>query len=175
MVYGFVKQSDGHIRIYSEVGHGTTIRLYLPRAPRGQAGGGAKPARRPAARHRHRERILVVEDNDAVRQIVLAPARASSATGRWRPPTARQRRSRCSTGGEAIDLLFTDVVMPGGMSGDALAAEALARRPGLKVLFTSGFPGALLSGIDCIPGRAMLGKPYRFQELAIKIRSVLEG
>jgi PAS domain S-box-containing protein len=172
MVFGFVKQSGGHIKAYSEIGHGTTMRLYLPRAR--QAGLPDQPAapepRMEAARH---ERILVVEDNDAIRQLVLMQL----ATLGYQTLEANGATAAMALldAGEPVDLLFTDIVMPGGMSGHLLAREAVARRPGLKVLFTSGFPGALVAGNGGMRADTVLGKPYRVHDLARKMREVLGG
>jgi PAS domain S-box-containing protein len=174
MVYGFVKQSGGYIKAYSEVGHGTSFRLYLPRAKTVESAEAAARAAAPTeqrAEGGRQERILVVEDNDAIRQVVLIQLaklgyKALEANG---PAPAL----KLIDAGEPIDLLFTDVVMPGGMSGLDLAREASARRPGLKVLFTSGFPGALMAGRE-LPADAVLGKPYRAQQLARKIRAALD-
>jgi PAS domain S-box-containing protein len=173
MVFGFVKQSGGHVRAYSEVGHGTSVRLYLPRAKNVAEAAPAVAPRAAAVEARKNERILVVEDNDAIRQLVLIQLtrlgyqtlEASSAG------EALEILDR----GDSVDLLFTDIVMPGGMSGHALAQEALKRRPGLRVLFTSGFPGALLQEIEGMSGPdAVLTKPYRTQELARRIRVLLD-
>jgi PAS domain S-box-containing protein len=172
MVYGFVKQSGGYIKAYSEVGHGTSFRLYLPRANNlASAEPAASPAeQRPAAGRQ--EHILVVEDNDAIRQVVLIQlAKLGYKTLEANGPAAALK---LIDAGEPIDLLFTDVVMPGGMSGVDLARDATARRPPLKVLFTSGFPGALTAGDGGIPADAVLGKPYRAQDLARKIRAALD-
>ena len=173
MVFGFVKQSGGHIRAYSEVGHGTTMRLYLARAKEASSEAAADPADTRIEAKRN-ERILVVEDNDAIRQLVLTQLtrlgyRLLEANGADAALVILDK-------GEPIDLLFTDIVMPGGMSGHALAQEALKRRPGLKVLFTSGFPGAVLTDMEGIPGPdAVLSKPYRSKELAAKLRSILDA
>jgi len=171
MVFGFVRQSGGHIRVDSVVGKGTTVRLYLPRAAAGA------PSEDPAAVAAQptgtaRERILVVEDNAAVRQIVVAQLRKLGY--------ATMEADRASAAlalldaGEPFDLLFTDLAMPGGISGHALAREALSRRGGLKVLFTSGLPGSL-AGVEDFGADTVLAKPYRIDALARKIREVLDG
>ncbi|MBX3503179.1 MAG: PAS domain S-box protein [Alphaproteobacteria bacterium] len=170
MVFGFVKQSGGHIHVDSVVGRGTSVRLYLPRAvvedsADEQAAAAAQST--PAAR----ERILVVEDNAAVRQIVLVQLRKLGY--------ATMEADRASAAlalldaGEPFDLLFTDLAMPGGISGQALAREALSRRGDLKVLFTSGLPGTL-AGVEG-GADAILAKPYRIDTLARKIRQVLDS
>jgi signal transduction histidine kinase len=164
-VYGFVRQSDGHVRIESEVGVGTTVMIYLPKAP----GAMVEPEElegRDAAPTPGSETILVVEDNPDVLEVTAATLEAlgyrvlSARTG----PEALAVLER----GEAIDLLFTDVVMPQGISGDELAERARQMRPGLKVLLTSGYAGAM-----AVADLPMLGKPYRQVELANKIRAVL--
>jgi signal transduction histidine kinase/CheY-like chemotaxis protein len=174
MVFGFVKQSGGHIKAYSEIGHGTSFRLYLPRA-KGKGLAEATPAAaEPLLQSTRHERILVVEDNAAIRQIVLIQLaklgyRPLEADG---PLTALKLLDT----GEPVDLLFTDVIMLGDMSGHALASEAVARRPGLKVLLTSGFPGAALAGNSAaVGGHTFLLKPYRLQDLGKKVRAALES
>jgi PAS domain S-box-containing protein len=172
MVYGFAKQSGGHLRIYSEIGHGTTVRLYLPRAEAGQAAPSARPLE--AAPLRGGETILVVEDDDAVRQLAVAHLQALG----YRVLEASDGNRAVATlrGGEAVDLLFTDMVMPGGMTGRQLAEEARRMRPGIKVLFTSGYTQNLFAhqgGGD--EGFRLLSKPYRRDELARILREVLDA
>jgi PAS domain S-box-containing protein len=170
-VYGFVKQSGGHIGIYSELGFGTTVKLYLPRS-----GGGANALferDRSAAPARGTETILVVEDNPEVRKLVrrqlteLGYAVHESSNG---PDALRILRS-----GIEPDLMFTDVVMPEGMTGYELARLAREDRPGLKVLFTSGYT-AIGAGQQGSPRNAgpLLSKPYRKRELAHFIRAALD-
>lgn len=172
MVYGFIKQSGGHIRIYSEVGHGTTVRLYLPRAKEEAGKAGAKGAPEPVPGGS--ETVLVVEDNAEVRRMVSAQlaklgyAIISAAHG----PAAMDVLSSNA----AIDLLFTDVVMPEGMTGFELAEAALKIRPGLKVLVTSGFPGTTFHPPEGADGAMdFISKPYRRQDLARAVRAVLDG
>ena len=170
MVYGFIKQSGGHVRIYSEVGEGTTVKLYLPRAAAVEAKPSGPPEGVPRAQG---ERVLVVEDDEMVRAYAAMELRAlgydvvAAANGAEALSILR--------GSEKIDLLFSDVVMP-GMLGPQLAEEALRLRPQLKVLFTSGYPqntAAHQGRID--HGAPLLNKPYRRQELAAKLRAVLQG
>jgi PAS domain S-box-containing protein len=172
MVYGFAKQSHGHIKIYSEPGHGTTVRLYLPRADAAAPlatleGADDDDTAMPAT-------ILVVEDNEDVRAVAVRQLmelgydviEAQNAKGALE--ILRQD--------VPIDLLFTDVVMPGGMTGDVLAREARKLRPALKALFTSGFAqAAIQSGgeVSEIPAGSMLNKPYRKHELAQRVRDML--
>jgi PAS domain S-box-containing protein len=172
MIYGFAKQSGGHAKIYSEVGHGTTVRLYLPRLTNQSTGSeSAAPA---ATRKGGGETILVVEDNSDVRRLVLRQLRdlgyavIEAANG----PQALQ----ILDGGAAIDLLFTDVVMPGGMTGRQLAEAAKTRRPDLKTLFTSGYTEDSILRLGKLdPGVRLLSKPYRKHELATRIREALDG
>ena len=170
MVYGFVKQSGGHIRIYSEVGHGTTIRLYLPPA-HGQVEAAAAA---PAPPLRGSETILVVEDDALVRNFVTAQLQGlgykTLAAADGPAALAHDRK------GEPFDLLFTDVIMPGGMTGRQLAEEVAKRRPGLKVLYTSGYTdNAIVHQGRLDPGVLLLTKPYRKSQLADMIRHALKG
>jgi CheY-like chemotaxis protein len=172
MVFGFVKQSGGHIQVDSVVGKGTSVQLYLPRAASGSRVDDAAVAAAQPGTKTH-ERILVVEDNAAVRQIVVMQLRKLGY--------ATMEADRASAAlqlldaGEPFDLLFTDLAMPGGISGQALAREALSRRDKLKVLFTSGLPGSL-AGVEGFGGPdAVLAKPYRIDALARKVRQVLDS
>lgn len=172
MVYGFMKQSGGHIRIYSEVGHGTTVKLYLPRAP--AAAGEQLPAPEPEAAPGGSETILVVEDNPDVRRVVVRQLRSLGYTP-IEAPDAHEALAVLH-GAAAIDLVFSDVVMPHGMSGFDLGREAEHLRPGLKVLFTSGFPSATFaSAPELAGGIQLLSKPYRKQDLARAIRAMLDS
>jgi PAS domain S-box-containing protein len=171
MIYGFAKQSGGHAKIYSEVGHGTTVRLYLPRLTNEAK---SEPAAVTSPRKGGGETILVVEDNPDVRRLVVRQLRdlgydvIEAANG----PQALQ----ILDGGAPIDLLFTDVVMPGGMTGRQLAEAAKTRRPGLKTLFTSGYTEDSILRLGKLdPGVRLLSKPYRKHELATRIREALDG
>ena len=169
MVYGFVKQSGGHVKIYSEPDHGTTVRIYLPRTDQdedlvvsmeaGPVAGGT-------------ETILVAEDDDEVRATVVEMLTDLG----YRVLTARDAQSALSVieSGVPIDLLFTDVVMPGKLRSPEMARIARDRQPGLAVLFTSGYTensivheGRLDAGIE------LLSKPYTREALARKLRAVL--
>jgi PAS domain S-box-containing protein len=172
MVYGFVRQSQGHVQIYSEVGHGTSVRLYLPRAG-AAASTAAEPGADEMARARAGERILAVEDNPDVRRVVVAQL---TELGYAVIEAANGEAAIGILGrGEPIDVLFTDVVMPGGMTGYDLARAARTLRPDLKVLLTSGFPKTTTED-GRRPGEFshLLIKPYRRAELAAKIRAVLD-
>jgi len=170
MVYGFVKQSGGHIRIYSEEGHGTTIRLYLPPArgaveaikADGEAVSGGS------------EIILVVEDDPMVRTFVI-----NQLTGLGYKTIAASDGSAAMAiveRGEPFDLLFTDVVMPGGLSGRNLADAITRLRPGMKVLYTSGYTdNAVVHHGRLDEGVLLLTKPYRKPQLAKMVRQALGG
>jgi PAS domain S-box-containing protein len=168
MVYGFVKQSGGHIKIDSEEGHGTTFKLYLPRSSESVA-----PIERPVvAAEGGEETILVVEDDALVRQYVVAQLESL----RYAVLAAASAREALDmiAAGRAFDLLFTDVILGSGFNGPALADEILRLRPGVKVLYTSGYTKDEMATDGRIdPGVALIHKPYRKIELARKIRAVL--
>jgi PAS domain S-box-containing protein len=173
MVYGFAKQSGGMVRIDSEQGRGTAIRLYLPRAEGAAVAAKAAPAHADVLAPAH-ETILVVEDDPLVSGYVIAQLGSmgyrtiSVADG----PAALALLDR----GVAFDLLFTDVIMPGGMNGRQLAEAVRKRRPGVGVLYTSGYTeSAIAHGGQIDPDIALLRKPYRKSDLSRKIREVLEG
>ena len=170
MVYGFVKQSGGHIRIYSEEGHGTTIRLYLPPA-RGQAEVAVATAAPPSGGN---EIIMVVEDDALVRNFVTTQLQSLG----YRTVAAVDGPTAMAVveSGQPFDLLFTDVIMPGGMSGRQLAEAVAKRRPGLKVLYTSGYTdNAIVHQGRLDAGVLLLSKPYRKSQLADMIRRALKG
>ncbi|MBX6320681.1 MAG: CHASE domain-containing protein [Rhodospirillaceae bacterium] len=172
-VYGFVKQSGGHVKAYSEVGHGTTVRIYLPRAGATRAEAvAAEASAQPAPTGG--EAILVVEDDPAVR----AQAEDQLRTLGYRVIGAADGPAALAllAAHPEIDLLFTDVIMPGGLNGRQLAEEAVRLRPGLKVLFTSGYAEDAILHHGRLPrGVNLLNKPYRRQDLAVKVRSVLDS
>jgi PAS domain S-box-containing protein len=170
MVYGFVKQSGGHIRIYSEEGHGTTVKLYLPPARRTAAA--ASPAAAPSSGGS--ETILVVEDDTLVREFIAAQLRTLG----YKTVTAADARAAMVMveNGQPFDLLFTDVIMPGGMTGRQLADETAKRRTGIKVLYTSGYTdNAIVHHGRLDPGVLLLTKPYRKSRLAKMVRLALDG
>jgi CheY-like chemotaxis protein len=169
MVYGFVKQSNGHIKIYSEEGHGTTIKIYLPRADAQEEAAEVRAA--PAIEGGH-ERIFVVEDDALVRQYVAAQL-TSLGYATLTAANATEALIRIDDG-EPFDLLFTDVIMPGPMNGRQLADAAAKLRPGLKVLFTSGYTeNAIVHHGRLDPGVLLLAKPYRKSDLARMVRLAL--
>jgi CheY-like chemotaxis protein len=169
MAYGFVKQSGGHIRLYSEIGEGTTVRIYLPRSA-----GAAVETRTatPGSLKHGNETILVVEDDLRVQSTVVellsglgyAVLKANDA----------EQALAVVASGVHIDLLFTDVVMPGPLRSPEMARRAVEMLPGLKVLFTSGYTqNAIVHGGRLDPGVELLSKPYSRQQLADKVRQVL--
>ncbi len=170
MVYGFVKQSAGHIRIYSEEGHGTTIRMYLPPGT-GDAPTSSDIDASAAVQGGH-ETILVVEDDKLVRDYVLAQLR-SLGYATLEAANGAEALALVKAGRE-FDLLFTDVIMPGAMNGRQLADEIAKLRPGLKVLYTSGYTeNAIIHHGRLDSGVLLLAKPYRKSELAGMIRAAL--
>lgn len=169
MVYGFVKQSGGHVKIYSEVGHGTTVRLYLPRSLQSED---QPVVRSVAAVTGGSETVLVVEDDEGVR---LTATEMLTELG-YRVLTARDAASALAVieSGLPIDLLFTDVVMPGSLTSAELARKARERLPGLAVLFTSGYTeNAIVHGGRLDPGVDLLAKPYSREDLARRVRHAL--
>jgi CheY-like chemotaxis protein len=173
MIFGFVKQSDGHMKIYSEVGHGTTVRIYLPRAdaaPSAQPGAGQAEEELPGGH----ETVLVVEDDEGVRSLAVT---LLAALG-YRVLEARDGPSAeiILRSAAPVDLLFTDVVMPGGMTGRDLADRARAWRPAMKVLYTTGYTeNSVVHQGKLDPGVHLLSKPYRKRSLARLVREVLDG
>jgi CheY-like chemotaxis protein len=169
MVYGFVKQSKGHIQIYSEVGHGTTLKIYLPRAR--QAETVVEAASQGSVTGRS-EVILVVEDDDLVRASAVSTLRELGYTCIHAEDGAHALETLKS--GAKIDLLFTDVVMPGPVKARDLAVEAQGLRPGMPVLFTSGYTeNAIVHHGRLDEGVQLLSKPYSREDLARKIKTLL--
>jgi len=172
MVYGFAKQSRGHVKIYSEVGHGTSITIYLPRADVAAA---TKTERTPDAGPRAAaHETILVEDDASVRTVAVG------TLGRLGYQVLEAQDARTALdildGPAAIDLLFTDLIMPNGMGGQDLLLQARKRRPGLKALFTSGYSESFIKERgDAVQGVSLLSKPYRAQTLASVIRGALEG
>jgi PAS domain S-box-containing protein len=169
MVYGFVKQSGGHIKVYSEEGHGTTLKLYLPQT-NDQAGAGIVYPIMIATGGT--ETILAVEDDALVREYVVVRLQ-SLGYSVLAAASAREALDLVSAGVE-FDLLFTDVIMGGDMNGRELADAIASQRPNVKVLYTSGYTeNAIMHHGRLDPGVALIDKPYRMAELARKIREVL--
>ncbi|WP_449409713.1 ATP-binding protein [Methylobacterium komagatae] len=175
-VYGFTRSAGGFARIDSEVGQGTTVNLFFPRStdPAGEEVGTGPAASIPLRRAGEGETVLLVEDDEQV----LAMATESLEELRYRVVVARNAAEALGhlTGVERIDILFSDVVMPGGMNGSQLAVEAQRLRPGIKVLLTSGYVANLDEGQMIGRGELpVLNKPYRRDELARSLRLVLGG
>jgi len=170
-VYGFVKQSGGHVKIYSEVGEGTTIKIYIPRLV-GSARAVAEAIARPRAGERE-ETILVTEDDAEVRGYVTETLEGLGYT--VLSAGAAEEALLYISDGAKVDLLLTDVVMPGA-NGRKLALEAQERQSGLKVLFMSGYSrNAIVHQGRLDPGVALLQKPLTSQMLAAAVRKVLDG
>ena len=172
MVYGFVRQSGGHIKIYSELGHGTTVKIYLPRTD-GSAIAGVRPAASDDVPAPGTELVLMVEDNKDLRTVTL---KQLTDLG-YRTLEAENAKAALNILAERpdIDLLFTDIVMPGGMTGTELAREARRLYPKLKILLTSGYTArAMANGFHDIEGLELLNKPFRKRDLAQRLRAVLE-
>ncbi|MFN4140534.1 ATP-binding protein [Aestuariivirga sp.] len=171
MVYGFVKQSGGHVTIYSEENEGTTVKLYFPRYM-GDVGAATASAEPVILTSREGEVILVVEDNDDVRAystmilselgyVVIEASEADAAL-------------KILRSGRRIDLLFTDVVLP-GKSGRVLADAAQELRPDLKILFTTGYSrNAIVHQGRLDPGVQLISKPFTFEQLASRVRDILD-
>ena len=173
MIYGFAKQSGGQIRIYSEIGEGTTVRLYLPRH-RGDAQAEQpkeQPAKPPAGRG---ETVLIVDDEPTIRMLVsdtLADLGYQAIEAADAPTGLKLLESDV-----AIDLLITDVGLPGGMNGKQMADVARRRRPDLKVLFITGYTeNAAISNGRLERGMHVLSKPFPMEKLATRIRAIIEG
>jgi PAS domain S-box-containing protein len=174
MVYGFVKQSNGHAQIYSEVGQGTTVRLYLPQVEKSAEGEESDAATKPAAALRaHDETILVVEDEPRVRRFTVRRLRElgykihEAANG-----SAALEILALNTD---IDLVFTDIVMPGGISGADLGRAVRQRWPRMKILYTSGYADHdVIKNVE-MAGSEWLRKPYPAAELARSVREILDA
>ena len=173
-VYGFVRQSGGHIRLYSEPGEGTTVKIYLPRLmnERASAEEGSRVAARPT--HGGRETILVVEDHEDLRSYSAGVLSELGYRVLQAPhgPAALDLLDAEPT----IDLLFTDVVLPESMNGQQFADEAARRRPAIKVLFTTGYtPNTIADNGRLDVGVNLISKPFTSTDLAVKVRQVLDS
>jgi len=173
MVYGFVKQSGGHLKIYSEEGEGTTVRIYLPRL----VGDEAVEEERddvPVPEGTRDETILVCEDDDDVRAYTVEVLRELGyrVLEAHDGPSALRLLERQEG---KVDLLFTDVVLPGGMTGAVLAKEARALRQDLKILFTTGYArNAIVHHGRLDPGVELITKPFAYAALAARVRDMLD-
>jgi PAS domain S-box-containing protein len=173
MVYGFVKQSNGNIKIYSEEGHGTTFRIYLPQAA-GMHSEQHSDVAPESVIEGDNETILVVEDDPLVRTYVTTQLRGLG----YKTISAANATEAIAVvdSGAAFDLLFTDVIMTGPMNGRQLAEEVAKRRSPLKVLYTSGYTeNAIIHHGRLDPGVLLLTKPYRRAALARMVRVALGG
>jgi CheY-like chemotaxis protein len=170
MVYGFVKQTGGHVSLYSEPGLGTTVRLYLP-----PAYVTAEPLALPAAEEPHGrgEMILMVEDDASVRRVNLA--RLAELGYRVLEAENGPAALRLLDEPPAVDLLFTDIIMPGGMTGVELAQAVQERFPHIPVLLSSGYAAPELLQSSRLEGAALIKKPYTAAALATKLREVLDA
>ncbi len=189
MIYGFVKQSGGHVKIYSEVGHGTAVKLYLPKM---KASENSIPVQRPAELQQHLQRelgatiavvaaaaepakklkVLVVEDNDSVREVAAAMieemgfAIITATNGHEGLKMIDENRD--------IDLVLSDVIMAGGMNGPELAAKAIKLRPDLRILFMSGYaPGSVRQMQDLPDTIELVNKPFTRNDLTEKVKKAL--
>jgi PAS domain S-box-containing protein len=172
-VYGFIKQSSGHVKIYSEVGEGTTVKLYLPRF---LADPNVADAAEPAlpAEGSSEETILVLEDDDDVRTFSVEVLREMG----YRVLEAHDGPSalRLLERQPRVDLLFSDVVLPGGLTGKQVSEQARALRPDLKILFTTGYArNAIIHHGRLDRGVHLITKPFTLNELAAKVRDVLDA
>ncbi|MFB9949171.1 PAS domain S-box protein [Rhizobium puerariae] len=174
MVYGFAKQSGGNVQLYSEPGQGTSVRIFLPAVSKVDIdlGLGTMGFRRATEIPGGIEKVLVVEDDPRVRRVTVS-----------RLMDFGYRVLEASNGIEALDrltqnddiaLLFTDIAMPGGMTGDELASEVRSLRPDIKVLFTSGYAEPAIAGRELAHSGSWLRKPYTARELATRLREILD-
>ena len=174
-VYGFVRQSGGQVRITSSKGAGTTVRIYLP-AARPDAEVPADESQEQAAAIAQRETILVVEDDPDVRAFTVETVRELGYDVVEARDGVNALNVLRQTPVGDIDLLFSDVVLPGGMNGQQLAQQAVALHPHLKVLFATGYARDVIvhhGRLD--PGVELITKPFAFEDLATRLRSVLDG
>jgi CheY-like chemotaxis protein len=175
MVYGFVRQSEGHVAVQSAVGSGTTFRLYLPVAEAAPVAAPAPAApgdEPPAGVLRGTETILVVEDDPDVRAYAVSLLAdlgyrvVEAENGSAGLAILRQRQD--------IDLLFSDVVMPGTVSGADLAKAALDLRPGIRIILASGYGARFIAKDGRLGAVPFLQKPYRAADLSLRLRQVLD-
>ncbi len=171
MVYGFVKQSGGHVKIYSEPDAGSTVRIYLPRADRAARTPGIVQRPPETTPRGQGQRLLVVEDDDAVRLLVVEELHS---LGYATIDAANGRDALGLLEHAEVDMILSDVVLPGGMNGTELAAGVLALRPGLPVLFMSGYTeNAIIHNGRLDPGVNLLEKPFSRRQLAQAVSAAL--
>jgi hypothetical protein len=172
MIFGFARQSGGHLKIASKLGHGTTVRIYLPRANQMEPHQAVEVTDAPLPQGN--ESILLVDDNAEMRTV--ARRHLVSLGYQVSEAGSGQAALEILLAGDIFDLLLTDVVMPGGMTGHQLAAATRYLRPGMKVLLTTGYSRSDLDNDPVGPATgAVLRKPYRRQELAAAVRAALEA
>jgi PAS domain S-box-containing protein len=175
-VYAFVRRSGGHVQIHSEVGAGTTVQIFLPRlqgddaAEHAEAPAGAEPPR--AARD---ETILLVEDDEGVRRFGAAALQGLGYRVVEAADAASALRILDTPDAQRIDLLFTDVMLPGGMNGPDLAEAVRQKRPGLSVLFASAYAGSAVARDGSVEAYTLLGKPYSIGTLAVGCRRAIDA
>jgi CheY-like chemotaxis protein len=171
-VFGFAKQSGGHVKIYSEPGEGTTVRLYLPRAV-GYELAGSSREETPVELPHGSATILVVEDDAAVREVAVEMLRDLG----YRVLAAADGPAALRVFGDndaKVDLLLADIVLTGGMKGDEVARRLAAVRPGLRTLFMSGYTeNAVVHHGRLDDGVQLIGKPFQRQQLARKVAEML--
>jgi signal transduction histidine kinase len=174
MVYGFAKQSGGHVQLYSEPGQGTSVRLFLPATAAGKVheDPAATESKGVADMPKGTETILVVEDDARVRRIAVA--RLEDTGYRVIQAAAGAQALQLLAAHPEIRLLFTDIIMPGGMTGDELAKKARVARPDIKILFTSGYAEPSVAERELAAQGSWLKKPYTAWELAIRLRELLD-
>ncbi|MBI0476453.1 PAS domain-containing protein [Sphingomonas sp. MA1305] len=174
MVYGFMKQSGGALRIYSEEGHGTTVRMLFPCDNAAVEPQGSQPSRPLAADKRGNETVLVVEDQVDVGDYAETVLTEFGYTV-LRAENASEALELLDGAGK-IDLLFSDLIMPGGMNGVMLAREVKRRRPNMNVLLTTGYAESSIERVDARGAEfELIQKPYKRTELATKVRLVIDG
>ena len=174
MIYGFARQSGGQVRIYSEVGQGTTMSLYLPRHLGEAEVAGSAPDYAAASRAEAGQTVLVVDDEPTVRMLVVEVLEELGYTAIEAADGAAGLRVLQSDA--RIDLLVTDVGLPGGMNGRQMADAARVSRPDLKVLFITGYAeNAVLNYGHLDPGMCVLTKPFAMEALTSRIRDLIVG
>ena len=171
-VYGFVKQTGGHVKIYSELGHGTTVKMYLPRAQAAAVTGEQEPKEAAMPLARGQETVLIVEDDEDVRAFIVETLRELNYTVLQAPDTPSALKILDNQA--AVDLMLTDVILPGA-NGRDLARTAVSARPNLKVLFMTGYSrNAIVHSGRLDQGVQLIQKPFSQASLAAKIRSILD-
>ncbi len=177
MAYGFVKQSGGYIRVYSEVSQGTTVKIYLPRLAQASEAASVPAAADPefeaVVRAKAAETVLVVEDGEGVLDFAVSVLEDLG----YRVLSAKDGPEALTIleSGPTVDLLFTDAVLPNGITGRQLADAALAARPKLPILFTTGYSRNAIVHQRRLDGNEhLLSKPYMQRELGQKIRALLD-